>query len=179
MKPEEKYKDADWSLKDTVLAGHYGVTCQRIRQVRKTLGKPNPHRNGRYEHETLKHQELRAFLLAGGEQGEPGEQRESGKEIAVRFGVTHDVVYYVRSALGLTTPRPRKVFGTVPLLTREELRAWRESRGLARSELAEALGISPSTVKSYEQGLHQIPALMFRALRDLDRELGKGNRTPA
>jgi hypothetical protein len=65
VRTEEKYKDADWPLPDLVIAGQYGMIYQGIRRVRVSLGTPNPARENKREHETLKHQKLREFLLAG------------------------------------------------------------------------------------------------------------------
>ena len=61
-------------------------------------------------------------------------------------------------------------------MTTEEAREIRESLGLTKSQMAEQLGVQPSTVTRYETGVHIIrPSVAnhYRLLRDngIDREI--------
>jgi transcriptional regulator with XRE-family HTH domain len=56
----------------------------------------------------------------------------------------------------------------------QELRKWREDRGLARRELAEALGVHLMAVAFWEWGKRRIPPFLHLALKALDMELEKG-----
>ena len=56
-------------------------------------------------------------------------------------------------------------------MTSDELQAWRRARGMRQPDLAARLEIPLGTLRNYEQGHRPVPALMRRALNDIDREL--------
>jgi DNA-binding transcriptional regulator YiaG len=55
----------------------------------------------------------------------------------------------------------------------QELRKWRENRGLARGELAESLGVHLMAVAYWEWGKRRIPPFLHLALKALDMESQK------
>jgi DNA-binding transcriptional regulator YiaG len=57
----------------------------------------------------------------------------------------------------------------------EELKRWRESWGLTRRELAEALGVHLMAVAYWEWGKRRIPPFLHLALKALDMEFQKGD----
>jgi transcriptional regulator with XRE-family HTH domain len=58
----------------------------------------------------------------------------------------------------------------------QELRKWREDRGLARRELAEALGVHLMALAYWEWGKRRIPPFLHLALKALDMEIQKGEK---
>lgn len=67
-----------------------------------------------------------------------------------------------------TMPAPTN--DVVPM-TPDELKRWRELRGLSQAALAARLELSMHAIRKYEQGQRRVPAFLWRALRDLEREL--------
>jgi DNA-binding transcriptional regulator YiaG len=61
-------------------------------------------------------------------------------------------------------------------MTPDELKAWREARGLSQSGLARLLPAPLRTVQEWEaaRGKGKPPKYLARALRDLHRELQEG-----
>lgn len=57
-------------------------------------------------------------------------------------------------------------------LSKEEFKAKRVAMGLNQSELAKALGANSTTVSRWETGSNAIPPYIYRALADIERELG-------
>jgi len=55
----------------------------------------------------------------------------------------------------------------------DELKQWREARGLTQTELSEMLGVQFNTVSRWEVGMRGIPALLSLALETIDRDLNK------
>lgn len=55
-------------------------------------------------------------------------------------------------------------------MTPAQLRAARERLGLTQRQLAEALPAHPNTVARWERGEIPPPPLLYRAMRDLERE---------
>jgi hypothetical protein len=62
-------------------------------------------------------------------------------------------------------------------MTAEELRQWRTKQRLSRTRLAAHLSpphgkrLSFRVIEGWEQGRYAIPCFLWRALRDLEREL--------
>lgn len=63
-------------------------------------------------------------------------------------------------------------------VTPQELKAWRDERGITQERLAELLESSLGRIRKYEQGERKIPPFMWRALRDLDAELAASPKAP-
>jgi transcriptional regulator with XRE-family HTH domain len=57
-----------------------------------------------------------------------------------------------------------------------ELRKWREGRGLARRELAKALGVHLMALAYWEWGKRRIPPFLHLALKALDLEFQQGGK---
>lgn len=65
-------------------------------------------------------------------------------------------------------------------MTPDELKDWRTRHdSMTQAELARRLEVSLGTIRKYEQGERRIPAFMWRALRDLERELAEKGTTDA
>lgn len=55
----------------------------------------------------------------------------------------------------------------------EEVRAWRESFGLSQQAAADRLPTTLRTWQRWEAGEFEPPAFLYRALRDLERDLAR------
>jgi DNA-binding transcriptional regulator YiaG len=55
----------------------------------------------------------------------------------------------------------------------DDVRTWRQARGLSQEALAKLLGTTKQAVFYWESGRRQPPAMLERALRDIDRELAE------
>lgn len=62
-------------------------------------------------------------------------------------------------------------------MTPDDLRARRDALHLSQKQLAEALGVSKSTVSHWEQGAQGIPAYLDLALQTLERIVGESVTT--
>ncbi len=51
--------------------------------------------------------------------------------------------------------------------------AARERLGLSQAQLAEALGMSPTTIRHYEHGRHEVPRYIRLAMKALWHKLGE------
>ena len=56
----------------------------------------------------------------------------------------------------------------------DELRKWREDRGMSRRELTQALGVHLMALAYWEWGKRRIPPFLHLALKALDMELQNG-----
>ncbi len=53
-------------------------------------------------------------------------------------------------------------------MTKEELKAWRDSTGYSQGQLAKALNVSVITVSRWETGARSVPSFLMLALRQLE-----------
>jgi transcriptional regulator with XRE-family HTH domain len=56
-------------------------------------------------------------------------------------------------------------------MTREELKAWRLSKGISQAKLADLLGVQVMAVSRWERGERGIPALLPLALKGLAKKM--------
>jgi transcriptional regulator with XRE-family HTH domain len=68
---------------------------------------------------------------------------------------------------------------TTPAETRAELRRWRMLQGLSQAKLAGYLGVTWLTVQRWEGGTRAMPAFLWLALRELERQLKPANADDA
>jgi DNA-binding transcriptional regulator YiaG len=61
-------------------------------------------------------------------------------------------------------------------MTKEELRAWRDSTGYSQGQLAKALNVSVITVSRWETGTRSVPSFLMLALRQLESTDDPANR---
>jgi transcriptional regulator with XRE-family HTH domain len=62
---------------------------------------------------------------------------------------------------------------TTPEETRADLRRWRMLQGLSQARLAGYLGVTWLTVQRWESGTRAMPAFLWLALRELERQLSE------
>ena len=60
---------------------------------------------------------------------------------------------------------------TTPATARADLRTWRLLHGLSQRALAAELGVTMLTVQRWEAGTRSVPAFLYLALRELERQL--------
>jgi transcriptional regulator with XRE-family HTH domain len=58
----------------------------------------------------------------------------------------------------------------------DQLKQWREARGLTQTELSELLGVHLNSVSRWEVGMRGIPSFLDLALETIDRDLNKRKR---
>lgn len=56
-------------------------------------------------------------------------------------------------------------------MTKDELKEWREDKGLSQKELAEKLKVASNTISRWELGERKIPEFLDLALKTIEREL--------
>lgn len=61
-------------------------------------------------------------------------------------------------------------------MTPTQIRAWRESVGLSQQAVARRLPCGARTWQHWEAGTREPPTFLYRALRDLERELATDRR---
>jgi DNA-binding transcriptional regulator YiaG len=57
--------------------------------------------------------------------------------------------------------------------TAKQVRAARKRLGLSLRGLGEALEVSHNTIRNWEEGIAEPPGYLWRALRDLEREMNE------
>lgn len=59
----------------------------------------------------------------------------------------------------------------IPLMTKEELKKFREKLGLSQEQLADRLKVARNTVSRWELGERKIPEFLDLALRTIEKDL--------